>query len=109
MSTVRDFSETSSGCENQSSGCSCNLTSRFAPTLLYTATGISTRPPWVSVSGRSRTTKKSLKDLKEAVPPPSAPWIVEAIIAIRQVVIESASGIEIVAAPFWAPAPALAV
>jgi hypothetical protein len=34
---------------------------------------------------------------------------VEAIIAIRQVVIESASGIEIVAAPFWAPAPALAV
>ena len=32
---------------------------------------------------------------------PSAPRAVEAIIAMRQVVIESAIGIAMVAAPFW--------
>jgi hypothetical protein len=60
-----------------------------------------TRSPWVSVTGRSRSTKKSWKTFRLDTALPSAPCVVEATIAIRQVVMESASGMAMLAAPFW--------
>ncbi len=59
-----------------------------------------TRSPWVSVTGRSRSTKKSWKTFRLDVPLPSAPCVVEAIMAMRQVVMESASGMAMLAMPF---------
>ena len=65
------------------------------------ATGIETRSPCVSVTGRSRSTKKSWKTFRLDVALPSAPCVVEASIAIRHVVMESAMGMVMLAAPFW--------
>ena len=63
------------------------------------ATGMETRSPWVRVTGRSRSTKKSWKTLRLPVPVPSAPDWVEASMAMRQVVMESAMGMDMVALP----------
>src|SRR6185436_7439862 len=58
-----------------------------------------TRSPWVRVTGRSRSTKKSWKTFRLDVPVPSAPRVVDASMDIRQVVIESARGMLILARP----------
>ena len=55
--------------------------------------------PCVRVTGRSRSTKKSWKTFSSENPVPSAPACVEARTAMRHVVIESASGIAMVAFP----------
>ena len=59
-----------------------------------------TRSPCVRVTGRSRSAKKSWKTLRLEVPLPNAPWVVEASMAMCQVVMESAMGMAMVAAPF---------
>ena len=53
----------------------------------------------MTVTGRSRSTKKSWNTLMLELLLPSAPCAVDAIIAIRHVVIESASGIVVLATP----------
>jgi len=58
-----------------------------------------TRSPWVRVTGRSRSAKKSWKTLRLEVAEPSAPEGVDASIAMRQVVMESAMGISMLALP----------
>ena len=63
------------------------------------ATGIETSSPWVRVTGRSSSVKKSWNTLRLDVPLPSAPCFVDASIAMRHVVMLSAMGMVMLARP----------